>query len=86
MGVTNVTHGTFPRHTKYDKDLESYYWCFRNGIQVGPFPGWKEEYGEWFIEIRMNGKKSVDPTKYNYDNVMIKVYEYCDYYYNKYKK
>ena len=34
----------------------------------------------------MNGNKNVDPARYNYDNVMSKVYEYCDYYYNKYKK
>ena len=34
----------------------------------------------------MNGNKNVDPARYNYDNVMLKVYEYCDYYYNKYKK
>ena len=86
MGVSNVAHGTFPKHTRYDKDLKSYYWCFSNGIQVGVFPGWGDDFKVWFIEIRMNGNKNVDPARYNYDNVMSKVYEYCDYYYNKYKK
>ena len=86
MGVSNVAHGTFPRHTRYDEELNSYKWCFRNNIQVGIFPGWSTDFGVWFIEIRINGNKSIDPARYNYDNVMNKVYEYCDYYYNKYNK
>ena len=34
----------------------------------------------------MNGKVNTDPAKYERDSIMHKVYEYCDYYYNKYKK
>jgi hypothetical protein len=86
MGVRNVAHGTYPKHTRYDKDLKSYYWCFSNGIQVGPVAGWQDDWGKWLIEIRINKDKNMDPARYTYDNVMDKVYEYCDYYYNKYKK
>ena len=85
MGLKNIAHGVFPMHSRYDEELNSYKWCFRNNIQVGIFPGWSTDFGVWFIEIRINGNKSIDPARYNYDNVMNKVYEYCDYYYNKYK-
>ena len=34
----------------------------------------------------MNGKRNTDPNKYKKESIMHKVYEYCDYYYNKYKK
>ena len=86
MGLKKVSHGSFPRHSRQEKELVSYQWCFKNNIQVGVFPGWGDDFGVWFIEIRINGNKSVDPARYNYDNVMFKVYEYCDYYYNKYNK
>ena len=57
-----------------------------NGIKIGPIPLWGEDYGNWTVEITMNGKTSTDPNKYKKESIMHKVYEYCDYYYNKYKK
>ena len=85
MGV-KVQHGKFPTHHRHDDELKSWNWCLGNSILIGPFPGWKDDWGKWFIEIKINGKRSVDPAEYTYENVMHKVYEYCDYYYNKYKK
>ena len=79
-----VAHGTYPDHHRYNGDLKSWKWCLGNGIMIGPFPGWGEDYKVWFIEIKINGNRSVDPARYTYENVMYKVYEYCDYYYNKY--
>ena len=87
MGKLKVEHGTYPQHSRADDELKSYRWCFSNGIIIGPVPLWKgEDYGKWTVEIRMNGKINTDPAKYERDSIMHKVYEYCDYYYNKYKK
>ena len=47
---------------------------------------WGNDYGNWTVEITMNGKRNVDPNRYAKESIMHKVYEYCDYYYNKYKK
>ena len=84
MGKLKEEHGKYPKHKR--SDLKSYNWCFNNGIKIGPIPLWNEDYGKWTVEIRMNGKVNTDPAKYEMDSIMHKVYEYCDYYYNKYKK
>ena len=47
---------------------------------------WGNDYGNWTVEITINGKRNVDPSKYAKERIMHKVYEYCDYYYNKYNK
>tara|TARA_R100000900_G_scaffold109117_1_gene84721 strand:+ start:419 stop:574 length:156 start_codon:yes stop_codon:yes gene_type:complete len=47
---------------------------------------WGQDYGSWTVEITMNGKRNTDPAKYKKASIMQKVYEYCDYYYNKYNK
>ena len=86
MGKLKVAHGTYPKHSKPIEELESYRWCFRNKIIIGPVPLWSHDYGKWTVEIRMNGKVNTDPAKYERESIMHKVYEYCDYYYNKYKK
>ena len=86
MGKLKVAHGTYPEHSRIDDELKSYEWCFSNGIIIGPVPLWNHDYGKWTVEIRMNGKINTDPAKYEMDSIMHKVYEYCDYYYNKYKK
>jgi|TARA_R100000742_G_C4192944_1_gene24433 hypothetical protein len=79
-------HGIFPKHIRSDEELKSYIWCFNNGIKIGPVPLWGKSYGSWTVEIRMNGKINTDPQAYEKSSIMYKVYEYCDYYYNKYKK
>ena len=86
MGKLKVAHGTYPRHSKPIEELKSYRWCFSNKIIIGPVPLWNENYGKWTVEITMNGKTSTDPNRYKKESIMHKVYEYCDYYYNKYKK
>ena len=86
MGAIKEEHGRYPSHKRSSKDLKSYNWCFSNGIKIGPIPLWGSDYGNWTVEITMNGKTSTDPNKYKKESIMHKVYEYCDYYYNKYKK
>jgi len=84
MGKLGEEHGRYPKHTR--EDLTSYGWCFSNGIKIGPIPLWGKDWGNWTVEITMNGKTNTDPNKYKKESIMHKVYEYCDYYYNKYKK
>jgi hypothetical protein len=86
MGELKEEHGKYPKHTKLDSELISYNWCFNNGIKIGPIPLWGDDYGNWTVQITMNGKTNTDPNKYKKESIMHKVYEYCDYYYNKYKK
>ena len=84
MGGLKEEHGKYPKHER--DDLTSYKWCLSNKIIIGPKPMWGENYGNWTVEITMNGKTNTDPNKYMKKSIMHKVYEYCDYYYNKYKK
>ena len=86
MGTVKIEHGTYPAHSRADGELKSYRWCLSNKIVIGPAPLWKENWGKWTVEITMNGNKNTDPNKYEKATIMHKVYEYCDYYYNKYKK
>ena len=86
MGKLKEEHGKYPCHTRDDKHLETYKWCFNNGIKIGPIPLWNDNYGKWTVEITMNGKTSTDPKRYLKESIMHKVYEYCDYYYDKYGK
>ena len=86
MGKLKEEHGKYPSHSRRDDKLKSYKWCFNNGIKIGPIPLFGNEYGKWTVEITMNGKRNTDPARYEKASIMHKVYEYCDYYYNKYKK
>jgi hypothetical protein len=47
---------------------------------------WGKEYGKWTVEICLRGNVNQDPGRYTKWEAMEKVYEYCDYYYNKYNK
>ena len=86
MGKLKEEHGKYPKHERHNEELKSYEWCLSNRIVIGPIPLWGDDYGNWTVQITMNGKTNVDPNKYKKESIMHKVYEYCDYYYNKYKK
>ena len=86
MGKLTEEHGKYPAHYRTEGDLKSYDWCISNNIIIGPIPLCWDDYGMWTVQITMNGKTNTDPNKYEKISIMHKVYEYCDYYYNKYKK
>ena len=86
MGKLKEEHGKYPPHTRQGDDLETYIWCFANRITIGPTPLWGNDYGKWTVNIRLRDNEHQDPNRYDKEDVMEKVYEYCDYYYNKYKK
>jgi hypothetical protein len=86
MGKLKEEHGKYPKHERHNEELKSYEWCLSNRIVIGPIPLWGDDYGNWTVQITMNGKTNTDPNKYKKESIMHKVYEYCDYYYNKYGK
>ena len=87
MGKLTEEHGKYPPHTRTTvEELKTYIWCFANRITIAPMPLWGDEFGKWTVEITINGKTSTDPKRYLKESIMHKVYEYCDYYYDKYGK
>ena len=66
-----------------DKQIEAYIWCIRNGIFISPIA--KTE-GAWWLEITNNGKTNKSPKTFTKTVVWEKMYEYYNYYYDKYKK
>jgi len=58
-------------------------WCLQNKIGVGISPDWKDEMTRWQIEININGKIHIDPSRYTDEVVLNKTYQYYKYYYDK---
>ena len=75
----------YPQHTKKGDKLLPYFWCEDNGIIIGPRYYWKNGTSEWRIQIKIGDKTNLDPNIYDKKDIMDKIYEYADYYYNKYK-
>ena len=61
------------------------FWCEDNDIEIGPQYHYKNGISEWRVQIKIGNKINVDPNIYDKKDIMDKIYEYCDYYYNKYK-
>ena len=79
----NNTH--YPEHTKRGDKLLPYFWCEDNGIIIGPQYHFKDGESKWKIQIKIGDKIHLDPNTYQKKDIMDKIYEYADYYYNKYK-
>ena len=62
---------------------EAYRWCINNGIYISPFATGD---ATWYIEIKINGKTNRSPDVYSKTAIWIKMYEFYEYYYNKYEK
>ena len=66
-----------------EKDFEAYKWCIENDIKISPTA--KAE-GSWWIDIVNQGVKNRSPQTFVKGVIWEKVYEYYNYYYDKYKK
>ena len=66
MGKLKEEHGKYPSHL-VEGGTKAYRWCFSNGITIGPIPLWGDDYGNWTVQITMNGKTSTDSNKYKKD-------------------
>lgn len=60
-------------------------WCVRNRIGIFVVPAW-DTADMWKIEITMKDKTSFDPAEYKGTEAIIKMYEYCKYYYDKHNE
>jgi hypothetical protein len=70
-------------YTRTEKDFEAYRWCIKNDIKISPTA--KAE-GSWWIDIVNQGVKNRSPKTFIKGVIWEKMYEYYNYYYDKYKK
>ena len=56
-----------------------------NGISIAVVPNWSDT-PEWMVELKINGGVNTDPVNYSGEDALRKMYEYYDYYYNKYNE
>ena len=61
-------------------------WCLQNKISIGISPDWKHDLNKWQIEISINGNVHTDPSRYDDEVVLNKLYQYYKYYYDKHNK
>ena len=61
-------------------------WCLQNNIGVGISPDWKHDLNKWQIDISINGNVHTDPSRYDDEVVLNKLYQYYKYYYDKHNK
>ena len=61
-------------------------WCLQNNIGVSISPDWKDDFNRWQIEISINGNIHTDPSRYDDEVVLNKLYQDYKYYYDKHNK
>ena len=61
-------------------------WCLQNKIGIGISPDWKHDLNKWQIDISINGNIHTDPSRYDDEVVLNKLYQYYKYYYDKHNK
>ena len=61
-------------------------WCLQNKISIGISPDWKHDLNKWQIDISINGNVHTDPSRYDDEVVLNKLYQYYKYYYDKHNK
>jgi hypothetical protein len=64
-------------------DTKAYHWCIKNGIFISPTA--KTE-GAWWLDIENQGNINRSPKTFTKTAIWEKMYEYYNYYYDKYKK
>jgi len=68
-------------HNPTEEQVEARLWCIKNAIHISPLA---KEPGKWWIDITINGKTNRSPYAYIAGDIWKKVYEYYEYYYEKY--
>jgi hypothetical protein len=68
-----------------NREFDAAEWCLKNKIYINPAQV-KNGLALWYIEIEVNNKKNKSKDTFKPIEVWQKKYEYCLYYYNKYKK
>ena len=75
-----------PHKVWKENEMKVIGWCLQNKIGVGISPDLKDEMTRWQIEININGKIHTDPSRYDDETVLNKLYQYYKYYYDKHNK
>jgi hypothetical protein len=67
----------------FDEDLwKAQRWCIRNNIAISATA---KNDTAWWVVIENKGKVNISPETYGKTKIWIKIFEYCNYYYEKYK-
>jgi len=72
-----------PHKVWRENEMKIIGWCLQNKIGVSISPDWKNDMSKWIIEININGKIHTDPSRYDDEVVLNKLYQYYKYYYDK---
>ena len=75
-----------PRKVWSKDEMKVIGWCLPNTIRVGISPDWKDNLSRWQIDISINGNIHTDPSSYDDEVVLNKLYQYYKYYYDKHNK
>lgn len=65
------------------EDWEAWQWCIRNKIEIAPKA---KSNTAWWISITNKGKTNISPEAYEKTIIWQKIFEYCRYYYEKYRE
>jgi hypothetical protein len=68
-----------------ENDEEARMWCNKNGIRIYPKPTIRGTPTKWWLIIEVSQRVNQSPEEYPRNKVWQKMYEYYNYYYNKYK-
>jgi len=67
----------------FDKHLRSAMrWCIRNDIAIAPKA---KNDTAWYVTIKNKDKVNTSPETYGQTEIWTKIFEYCNYYYEKHK-
>ena len=78
--------GRSPGYHPYTNDnMKHISFCIKKGIKIAVVPHWDGAGNEWRVELNINKEIHLDPDIYKADKAHGKMYEYAEYYYNKYK-
>jgi hypothetical protein len=69
-------------HDYTNEDMKRVQWCLDKNIKIAVIP----KGVEWQVEISLNDKIHLDSNTYKADEAYKKLYEYYQYYYDKYNK
>jgi hypothetical protein len=72
-----------PKVTWSEDQMKMIGWCLNKNIKIGISPDWKHDLNHWQIDISINDKVHIDPSRYTDKEIYNKVKEYYKYYYDK---
>ena len=75
-----------PRKLWPEDEMKVIGWGLQNKIGVSISPDWKDNLSRWQIDISINGNIHTDPSRYDDEVVLNKLYQYYKYYYDKHSK